>query len=86
MSSLAGPIPLVILAQPRKCSTPSPSMSHARRSYLRSRNGSMRVLQAKSDDLWGDWEDLGEMRHANGDRLTNYDGHAFRHPNGKRYL
>jgi hypothetical protein len=46
----------------------------------------MRVLQAKSDDLWGDWEDLGEMRHANGDRLTNYDGHAFRHPNGKRYL
>ncbi|PWO01045.1 Arabinanase/levansucrase/invertase [Tilletiopsis washingtonensis] len=49
-------------------------------------NGSMRVLQAKSDDLWGDWEDLGEMRHANGDRLTNYDGHAFRHPNGKRYF
>lgn len=49
-------------------------------------DGVMRVLASKSEDLLGEWTDLGEMKNAMGGRLVNYDGHAFTHPNGKRYL
>lgn len=49
-------------------------------------NAALRVLLNTGDDLLKGWTDLGEMHDNNGNLLLNYDGWAFVHPNGKRYM
>ncbi|PWN92710.1 Arabinanase/levansucrase/invertase [Acaromyces ingoldii] len=49
-------------------------------------NGLLRMLHSTSQDLLTGWEDLGPVKDGSGNKLVNYDGFIFQHPNGKRYL
>lgn len=49
-------------------------------------DGLLRMLHSTSDNLLTGWQDLGPIKDASGNKLVNYDGYIFQHPNGKRYL